>query len=297
VWLLSELPVTTPFGFIAFVVTLVALAYLKSLVQKRRLLQTLPTTKRARVLREGLKLFDVDTANLTAEQQYEIAITQIRARERRVSIKAAVLCFLSILLLIPPAILMWTSRDSAHPPDVKASSPKLAAPFANDLSGQTITQQPHLASQPPTALEASALKCNRSDTEGLEICVRKCYGHEHTLMCDVRFSNWTDHNRYFDFHRILYPTGARAYASTEQNTYPLESLLIDGNKITKIGNKDTPVLIPARSELSGTYVFNDVPQVVKRIELLQMFVLSRRDDDLTLDDGDKLELRDIAVKM
>src|SRR6266705_2734727 len=102
--------VTTPLALLAFVIAAGFYAYKETLVQKRKTLQTIPAGQRAPMLKETLRLFDVDTSNLTARQQYEIALEQIRARERRFLILSGMICFLSLVFASTSTIFVINSN-------------------------------------------------------------------------------------------------------------------------------------------------------------------------------------------
>jgi len=79
----------------AFLAAVVAWVYKSKADERERLIRTAKLDQRADLVRNALEFFDVDTAGLTKEQQYNIAIEQIHARAHRFKLVAALVCFLA----------------------------------------------------------------------------------------------------------------------------------------------------------------------------------------------------------
>jgi hypothetical protein len=65
--------------------------------ERERLIRTASESDRAPLVRDALEFFHVDAAGLTKQQQFQVALEQIRARGQRFRLIAAVICFLALL--------------------------------------------------------------------------------------------------------------------------------------------------------------------------------------------------------
>jgi len=90
--------VTGGLTLIAFLAAVAAGIYTAQVRARERVL-TKVTDKnhRAEQAQEVLEWFKVDTANLSREQKYDLAVAQIRAREKRYAIAAGVVCLLTVV--------------------------------------------------------------------------------------------------------------------------------------------------------------------------------------------------------
>jgi hypothetical protein len=89
--------VTTGITLIAFLAAIAAWIYKSKLDERERLIQTAPESDRGPLVRNALEFFNVETAGLNKEQQYKIALEQIRWRGQRFKVSAAVICLLAIV--------------------------------------------------------------------------------------------------------------------------------------------------------------------------------------------------------
>lgn len=111
--LLSSVPlVTTPLALLAFAIAVAFYAFRASLVQRRKTIQSLAPTQRAQVLTDTLRLFNIDTTHLTQRQQHDIAMAEIRSRERRFLIISGTVCFLALLFSLTSIIFVLGPKTS-----------------------------------------------------------------------------------------------------------------------------------------------------------------------------------------
>lgn len=80
---------------VAFLAAVVAWILKGKTEERERLIRTAKADQRADLVRNALEFFHVDTPGLTREQQYNVAIEQIRARAQRFRITAVVICCLA----------------------------------------------------------------------------------------------------------------------------------------------------------------------------------------------------------
>jgi hypothetical protein len=90
--------VTGGFTLIAFLVATLSWLYKARTEERENLIKTAAEGERATLVRLALEFFEVATADLTKQQQYDIAIAQIRAKVERIRITAIVVCILASLL-------------------------------------------------------------------------------------------------------------------------------------------------------------------------------------------------------
>lgn len=87
--------VTTGVALVAFVIAVAAWVYRLRLIRKERLIRSASEGDRARLVESALEFFRIDTAGLTKEQKYQLALKQIHARERRFRVAAMVIAFVA----------------------------------------------------------------------------------------------------------------------------------------------------------------------------------------------------------
>lgn len=81
----------------AFLATAIAWVLKTKSEERERLIRTASESDRAPLVSDALEFFHVDAAGLTKQQQFEVALEQIRARGQRFRLTAAVICFLALL--------------------------------------------------------------------------------------------------------------------------------------------------------------------------------------------------------
>lgn len=89
--------VSSGITLVAFVVAVAAWAFRQHEIKKERLILTAAEADRAKLVTDALEFFNVDTQNLTKDQQYEIAIAQIKARANRFLIACVVVVIVALL--------------------------------------------------------------------------------------------------------------------------------------------------------------------------------------------------------
>jgi hypothetical protein len=70
---------------------------------RERLIQTAPAGDRAQLVSEALEFFRIDTSGLTKQQQFDIALEQIRARAQRFRIITTAVFLIALLAALPAA--------------------------------------------------------------------------------------------------------------------------------------------------------------------------------------------------
>lgn len=99
IFLTAAQSITTPIALVAFALSVGFYAYKAWLGHRRRVIESIPSAERAELVTKTLQLFGVDTAGLSKQQQYQLALEQIRAREDRFRLGAILIAFLAVLLV------------------------------------------------------------------------------------------------------------------------------------------------------------------------------------------------------
>jgi hypothetical protein len=89
--------VTGGFTLAAFVVAAIVFVLRTSLLQKERLIIAAPESKRADLVKSALEFFNVDTSGLTKQQQFDLAMAQIKSRTYKSNIAASLTIIVAIL--------------------------------------------------------------------------------------------------------------------------------------------------------------------------------------------------------
>src|SRR5262245_32877012 len=77
-----------------------AVAYAAYRFQSRateRLIKAAPEKERGSLVQDALKHFRIDTTGLTKEQQYNLALEQIRAHASGLTVKIVAVCFIAVI--------------------------------------------------------------------------------------------------------------------------------------------------------------------------------------------------------
>jgi hypothetical protein len=88
--------VTTAFTLAAFLAAVAAWLVRHKMQEKERLLKTAPEEKRALLVASALEFFQVDTKRLTKQQQFELALQQIRARAQRFYLSTILIAIIAL---------------------------------------------------------------------------------------------------------------------------------------------------------------------------------------------------------
>ena len=140
----------------AFLAAVIAWSYKAKVEERERLIRTAKPDQRADLVRNALEFFHVDTAGLTREQQYNVAIEQIRARGQRFKLLIALVGFLAaITATVAIYAIAITKPQPPSPEKNKAPVPQrpvsrlptdnsiLTIPSENCIAGQNC---PHIFS-------------------------------------------------------------------------------------------------------------------------------------------------------
>ena len=103
--------VSSGLTLVAFITAVAAWLYRQSSLKTERLIKTAPDEERAKLVRATLEFFDVDTAKLTKEQQFNLALTQVHARARRFLVAALVVALLAVLAAIVAGVAIANDSD------------------------------------------------------------------------------------------------------------------------------------------------------------------------------------------
>jgi hypothetical protein len=108
--------VTSGLTLAAFFAAVGAWVYRLKILEKEKLIKSASEGDRAALVASALEFFDVETGNLTKQQQFEIALVQIHARARRFLITSMLIAVVSLLAAGLAAFAFVTSTNGATPP-------------------------------------------------------------------------------------------------------------------------------------------------------------------------------------
>lgn len=114
---------------VAFLCALAAWLYRSYLLRRERLIKSVPEAKRAALVERTLVLFNIDTRKLTPEQQYNLALEQIRDRAKRFRVTAGVIVVIALIA----AVLTFIAIPKVSPPPTPSPTP---TPTPGSLSGE-----------------------------------------------------------------------------------------------------------------------------------------------------------------
>jgi len=106
--------VTGGLTLVAFIVAAAASVYVAQIRSRERTIKTVTDKNRADAVQEVLQFFRIDAANLTKEHQYQLALEQIRSRERRYVIAASLVGLLGLVFIGLTAYAIWETHDAAQ---------------------------------------------------------------------------------------------------------------------------------------------------------------------------------------
>ncbi|MGH6847940.1 MAG: hypothetical protein ACREC0_11030 [Methylocella sp.] len=89
--------VSSGITLVAFIGALIAWSVKWKSEEHERLIRTAKESDRAALVRNALEFLNVDTAGLTQEYQFKLAIEQINLRGQRFKISSAVICFMALV--------------------------------------------------------------------------------------------------------------------------------------------------------------------------------------------------------
>jgi len=105
--------VTSGLTLTAFLATVVLSIYRRRMQSREKLIELAPGDKRASLVESTLEVFSIDTARLTREQAYTLAVEQIRARAKRYQINAIVLLIIFVISAVVFALSFGTWGKTA----------------------------------------------------------------------------------------------------------------------------------------------------------------------------------------
>jgi hypothetical protein len=107
--------VSSGFTLVAFIVAAAAWAYRYTILGTERRINSAPAEDRAKLVEKTIEISNVDTAPLTRQQKYDLALQLINTRAQKFRTVALVVCFLAILgavVAIVSIVVTARSRDN-----------------------------------------------------------------------------------------------------------------------------------------------------------------------------------------
>lgn len=112
----------------AFIIAVAAWVYRLKLLEKGTLIRTAPAKERSRLVEDALEVFHIETGALTKQQQYELAIEQIRARALRYTIAAIVVVVVALLAAGIASFAIYRNPGNQVIQDKKSSADAVSEP-------------------------------------------------------------------------------------------------------------------------------------------------------------------------
>ncbi len=135
--------VTSGLTLTAFLATVVLSIYRRRMQSREKLIELAPGDKRASLVESTLEVFSIDTARLTREQAYTLAVEQIRARAKRYQINAIVLLIIFVISAIVFALSFssW-SKPATSVQAVQTVQPPPTEQTCDPIPGLSTWQDP-----------------------------------------------------------------------------------------------------------------------------------------------------------
>lgn len=121
--------VSSGITLIAFICALAAWLYKSYLRRRERLINSVPENQRAGLVERTFLLFKVDTAKLTREHQYNLALEQIHEQTKKFMVTAGVIVIIAGLI----TIVSFVAIPKIGPPPTPSPTPMATA---ESLSGE-----------------------------------------------------------------------------------------------------------------------------------------------------------------
>jgi len=102
--------VTSGFTLAAFFAAVAAWVIRLKILEKEKLLRTAPEEQRGALVASALEFFHVDTQSLTKQQQFEIALQQIRARGQRFTLTTILIGVIAVIAAVVLSLVTWGSN-------------------------------------------------------------------------------------------------------------------------------------------------------------------------------------------
>lgn len=126
------------FTLLAFLFALVAWLYKARLLRRERLIKSVPDAERAELVERTLVLFKVDTSRLNPDQQYRLALKQVREQAKKFRITAIVIVIIAVIAAVLTIVAMLkvsTTPTSPSTPTPTPTSTPTPAPTATPTQG------------------------------------------------------------------------------------------------------------------------------------------------------------------
>lgn len=103
--------VGTGLTLVAFLAAIVATVFKNRSLKQERLIKTVPENERAQLVRDALEFFHVDTAQLTKQQQYQVAIEQIKNRSNRHKVNSLLIMGITIVFALLSVFAIYKTSE------------------------------------------------------------------------------------------------------------------------------------------------------------------------------------------
>lgn len=128
--------VTSAFTLVAFMVAVAAWVYRQKILQKENLIRSAAEGERADLVASALEFFNVDAGNLTKQQQFSIAIEQIRGRAERFRWTCVVVTLVAIAGLVVALVALTSKSQGASDLGDNQREQRVALALIQSLGGQ-----------------------------------------------------------------------------------------------------------------------------------------------------------------
>jgi hypothetical protein len=105
---------------VAFLIAAGVYAYRSRLHQQAKLIESASEADRGKIVEQTLEFFAVDTAGLSKSQRYDLAVQQIRSRERRYFVGAILVFGLAVVAGVIVGVAVIMDPKTPKPPKEKA---------------------------------------------------------------------------------------------------------------------------------------------------------------------------------
>lgn len=128
--------VSSSFTLVAFIVAVAAWVYRQKILQKEKLIRSASESERGELVASALEFFNVDAANLTKQQQFTLAIEQIRGRAERFRWTCVVVALVAIGGLAVAVVALTSKSQGASDTGARQEQQRVAVALIQKLGGQ-----------------------------------------------------------------------------------------------------------------------------------------------------------------
>src|SRR5918911_1154592 len=122
--------VSSGITLVAFIIAIAAWIYRTKILERERTIRLAPENERRVLVERTLEFFSIDTAGLSRQQKYNLAIKQIQARAARFRLVAFVIIIIAFLTTGVSIFAIWRVPESPKPkPDLIPTSTPIPTPI------------------------------------------------------------------------------------------------------------------------------------------------------------------------